>query len=150
MATGLFFEDFDEGQAWTTRGRTVTEADVVQFAALSWDHNRIHTDEEYCKTESVFGTRIAHGILGLAISSGLMVTLGILEGTVIAVLGIDWTFVAPIKIGDTVHVRQTVRSTKPTSKPDRGVVVFETRLFNQRDEVVQQGTRTLMVKRKAA
>lgn len=148
MATPLFFEDFHEGLSWTTRGRTITETDVVQFAALSWDHNRIHTDEEYCRTESVFGTRIAHGILGLAVASGLTVTLGILEGTVIAFLGLEWKFTGPIKIGDTLHVRQTVRSTKPTSKPDRGVVVFETELVNQRGEVVQQGTRTLMIKRR--
>ena len=149
MPSGLFFEDFHEGQAWTTRGRTVTEADVVQFAGLSWDHNRIHTDEDYCKTESVFGTRIAHGLLGLAMSSGLTVSLGLFEGTVIAFLGLEWKFTGPIMIGDTVHVEQKVLSTRPTSKPDRGVVVFETRLLNQRGEVVQQGTRTLMMKRRA-
>ena len=146
--SGLYYEDFAEGERWRSRGRTVTEADVAQFAGLSWDYTPLHTDEEYCRQHSVFGTRVAHGLLGLAMASGLMVSLGLTEGTILALLGLEWRFLGPIKIGATIHVRQRLVSRRETSKPDRGILVFDTDLRNQRGEVVQQGTRTVLVKRR--
>jgi 3-hydroxybutyryl-CoA dehydratase len=80
---GLYFEEFSLGQKITTETRTITESDIMTFAALSGDDNRIHTDPEFSKT-TPFGKQIAHGILGLAIASGLAWQTGILDGTVIA------------------------------------------------------------------
>ena len=103
----LYFEDFELGQEFITRSRTITEADVVAFAGLSGDFNPLHTDEEFAK-KTVFGTRIAHGLLGLSIASGLINQLGIAEKTVMAFLGLNWTFKAALKFGDTISVRQRV------------------------------------------
>jgi acyl dehydratase len=144
---GMFFEEFEVGQVFKSRGRTVTEADIVNFAGLSGDYNPLHTDEEFAK-KTIFGKRIAHGMLGLTISTGLSQRLGILDDTIMAFLGLEWSFRAPIFIGDTVHLEQTVKSKRETSKPDRGIIVFESKLINQNGESVQEGSRTVMVRRK--
>jgi acyl dehydratase len=143
----LFFEDFHLGQEFVTKGRTVTEADIVNFASLSWDTNALHTDVEFAK-KSPFGERIAHGMLGIVIHAGLSQMLGITDGTLLAFLGMTWSFHHPIKIGDTVHVVQRVTELRETSKPDRGVLTFEKELINQHGQVVQTGTTTALIARK--
>ena len=144
----LYYEDLSLGQEFKTKSRTVTEADIVNFAALSWDTNALHTDAEFAKT-TPFGERIAHGMLGLVIHSGLSQMLGIMEGTLLAFAGMTWSFLLPIKIGDTVHVVQRVKEMRETSKNDRGLVVLEKELINQRGEIVQKGTTTVLMRRKA-
>jgi acyl dehydratase len=145
MLTSLYFDDFHVGQKFVTRARTVTEADVVNFAGLSWDHNQLHTDAEYA-ARTGFGRRIAHGILGIAIHSGLSYHLT--EKTILAILELTWQFKQPIYIGDTIHVEQVVKEMRDTSKEDRGILTFEKEIINQHQEVVQTGTTTiLLVKR---
>lgn len=143
----LYYEDYHVGQEFVTKSRTVTEADVVNFAALSWDTNALHTDAEFAK-KTPFGERIAHGMLGIVIHSGLSQMLGIMEGTLLAFLGMTWSFLLPIKIGDTVHVVQRVKEMRETSKANRGLVTFEKELVNQRGEIVQKGTTTVLLARK--
>ena len=143
----LYYEDYHVGQEFVTKSRTVTEADVVNFAALSWDTNALHTDAEFAK-KTPFGERIAHGMLGMVIHSGLSQMLGIMEGTLVAFLGMTWSFQLPIKIGDTVHVVQRVKEMRETSKTDRGLVTFEKELINQRGEIVQRGTTTVLLARR--
>jgi len=142
-----YFEDFHLGQEFVTKARTVTEADVVNFAALSWDTNPLHTDSEFAK-KTIFGERIAHGMLGLVIHAGLSQMLGIMEGTIMAFLGMTWNFHLPIKIGDTIHVVQQVKELRETSKADRGILTFEKKLLNQEGEVVQTGTTTVLLARR--
>ncbi|MBU1276619.1 MAG: MaoC family dehydratase N-terminal domain-containing protein [Proteobacteria bacterium] len=143
----LFYEEFEVGAYFETRCRTITEADIVAFAGLSWDFNSIHTDKEYAK-DSIFGERIAHGALGFVVHTGLSATLGHLADTVVAFMGMTWNFHKPIKIGDTIHVEQYVKSKKDINKDDMGIVVFDTKLVNQKGEVVQQGDKTLLVRKK--
>ena len=89
---GLYFEEFSVGQKVITEKRSITEADIMTFAALSGDNNRIHTDPEFSKT-TLFGRQVAHGLLGLAIASGLAWQTGILDGTVIAFREVnEWKF----------------------------------------------------------
>ncbi len=145
----LYYEDVEIGTVYESPGRTITESDVVAFAALSGDWNRIHTDAEYAKT-TPFGQRIAHGLLGIAIASGLAVRLGTFADTTIAMLGVDWTFRAPVFIGDTVHLRISVVSKRRTSRGARGLVVRRLELVNQHGAVVQDGTISLMVTARSA
>jgi acyl dehydratase len=144
---GRYFEEFTVGERFATRGRTITEADVVAFAALTGDYNPLHVDAEFGKTTQ-FGERIAHGMLGASYTVGLLAALGLTEGTVVAIVHMTLDFTAPIKIGDTIHVDQTVKSMRETKKTDRGIIIFEVKLINQRGEVVQKGERTLLVSRK--
>jgi acyl dehydratase len=147
VSRALHFEDLEVGTETETDSRTVTEADVVAFAGLSGDYNPLHVDAEFART-TPFGERIAHGLLGLAIASGLVSRTGAIEGTTLAFLATEWRFTAPIKLGDTITVRSRVADKRETSKPDRGVVTFAVQVVNQRSEVVQEGTQTLLMKRR--
>lgn len=143
--TGLYFEEFFVGQKVTTVGRTVTEYDVNTFAGLSGDYNQIHTDAEFSKNTPI-GQRIAHGILGLSIASGLAMRTGILEGTVIVFREItEWKFVKPIFINDTIHVDLVVKETKALPRIGGGAVSIELEVKNQKDEVCHRGTWNVLV-----
>ncbi|MGA2794614.1 MAG: MaoC/PaaZ C-terminal domain-containing protein [Roseiarcus sp.] len=143
----LFFEDFVEGEVRLTHGRTLTEADVVNFAGLSGDYNPAHTDH-FASAAGPFGAPIAHGLLALVASAGLADRDGSLDGTAIALLGVEWRFLKPVYFGDTIRLRVTLVSKRRTSKPDRGVIVRAAAVINQRDEIVQEGKFTTMVKTK--
>jgi len=142
-----FFEDIEVGHEYVSPGRTVTEADIVAFAGLSGDYNVLHTDAEFMRT-SIFGERIAHGLLGLAIQSGLGTRAMPRPFATIAFLGLRWRFKGPIKIGDTIKVRIQVTDKRETSKPDRGIVVLQRTVTNQRGEVVQEGDTDILVERR--
>ena len=142
---GKCIEDLAVGQVDESHARTVTETDIVTFSWVSGDVNPMHTDAVH-SAKSPIGQRIAHGALGLSIATGLSASLGYLEGSAIAALGIDeWRFLKPILFNDTVRLRATVVSNRLTSKPDRGVLVRRMELLNQRDEVVQTGLMSTMV-----
>jgi acyl dehydratase len=143
-----WFEEIEVGEEYESPGRTVTETDIVLFAGLSGDYNVLHTDAEFMKS-SIFGERIAHGLLGLAIQAGLF-TRATQAYATIAFAGLRWKFKGPIKIGDTIRVRAKVTAKKETAKADRGVVTVERQVLNQRDEVVQEGETDLMVERRPA
>ena len=143
-----WFEEIEVGEEYESPGRTVTESDIVLFAGLSGDYNVLHTDAEFMKS-SIFGERIAHGLLGLAIQSGLF-TRATQAYATIAIAGLRWKFKGPIKIGDTIRVRGRVTAKKETSQADRGVVTVDRQVLNQRDEVVQEGETDLMVERRPA
>jgi acyl dehydratase len=143
-----YFDDIQVGETYESPGRTVTEADIVIFAGLSGDYNVLHTDAEFMKS-STFGERIAHGLLGLAILSGLFTRAGIPYAT-LGLGTLRWKFKGPIKIGDTIRVRAKVTVKEEGSKPDRGVITVERQVLNQRDEVVQEGETGLIVERRAA
>ena len=135
----IYFEDLEIGQEVASPGRTVTETDIVNFAGLSGDFNVIHTDAELTKT-TPFGQRIAHGLLGLSIASGLVArNPGAERHQLIAFLGMTWDFREPVFIGDTIHVTQTVASKRATSKPGLGVVVYDTKVINQHGKLCQEG-----------
>jgi acyl dehydratase len=140
----MYFDEFEVGQVLETPRRTITSTDIVNFACLSGDFNGVHTDHEYCKT-TPFGEPIAHAPLVYAVMGGLQYASGVNDGTLLAVIGIDeWRMHSPVKHGDTVHMRSTVLSKKPTSKPERGVVSFKREFVNQREEVVQSMTATFL------
>lgn len=145
----LWFEDLAVGMTATSPGRTVTEADVVAFAALSGDWNPLHTDAE-AAAASAFGERVAHGLLGQAIASGLFTRTRFserLQPALVALLGIEWRFEAPIVIGDTIHVEAQITGLRPTRRPNQGVLVLDRRVVNQAGVCVQTGTTSMLVRR---
>ena len=142
---GRYFEEFEVEQQITSAGRTLTETDIVAFAGLSGDYNQIHTDVEYSKNTQ-YGKRVAHGLLGLSIASGLAVQTGILEGTVQFFREInEWRFLKPIFIGDTIHVDLEVMETKPLRRIGGGMVVIKLEVINQQDEIVMRGLWNVLV-----
>lgn len=139
-----YFDDFELGNKIVTKGRSVTEADIVSFAAISGDWHPLHTDIEYCKT-GPFGERIAHGFLVLTIASGLM-PLG--QMAVLAFYGMDTVrFLSPTKIGDTIHLDMEVVEKKEKNSKS-GVISFKTSVMNQKDEVACVFTMKMALHRK--
>lgn len=143
----LYFEDFTVGVEHITRGRTITESDIMNFAGLSGDFIELHTNEEYAR-QSPFGRRIAHGMLTLSISTGLMTQMNLVTDTVVAFYGIDkLRFVKPVFIGDTIHVKKTVLDTLAKGGT-AGVVTFDTAVLNQNGEAVLVYRDKLVIKRR--
>jgi 3-hydroxybutyryl-CoA dehydratase len=142
---GLYFEDYVIDSVSTSRGRTVTEADIVNFAGLSGDFVELHVNEEYAR-RGPFGRRIAHGALIFSISTGLMVQLAGDPESIVAFYGVDkLRFVAPVFIGDTIHVSQRIIETQKKNA-ERGVVAFEITVYKQGQTPVVVYTARLMVK----
>jgi acyl dehydratase len=140
VGRGIYFDDFKLGDVFETGRRTITTTDIVNFSCLSGDFNGVHADWEYCKT-TPFGEPIAHGPLVYGIAAGLVYASGINDGSLIALLGIkEWTMTAPVKNGDTIRMQQEVTNLQQTRKPGRGVVTFDRRILNQRNELVQRMT----------
>ena len=145
---GKYFEDFEEGMEFLTLGRTMTEADLVNFSGFSGDFNPLHTDAVYA-SKSMFGERVAHGMCGFSMATGLLVRLNILEGTTIAFYGIDeWRFRAPIKIGDTIHVVAKVSEKKESKEEGQGLVAFMVDVINQDRTSVMGGVVKVIVKKR--
>jgi acyl dehydratase len=138
-----YFDDVEVGQEWESPGRTVTEADVVNFAGLSGDFNPIHVDHEFART-TVFRKPIAHGLLVLSIGSGLgqhsppMRTLAFLQLR-------EWHLREPVFIGDTIHVRSKVLEKESRGRGRRGVIAWQRQFLNQHGKVVQEGVSVTLV-----
>lgn len=145
MARGMRFSEFEHGAAFTTGGRTVTEADVVNFAGVSGDYNPLHVDQSFAE-KTPFGRRIAHGMLAASISTGLAQTLGIFEGTTIALMSQTFAYKAPVFFGDTLRLRLTVEALKASSKGGKGVVTFTSDILNQDDTIAVTGNWIVMMR----
>lgn len=114
--------------------KTVTEADIVLFAGVSGDFNPVHMAEEYAK-KTLFGGRIAHGVIALGLISAAMTKL---PGVVIF-LGDTNKFLAPVRIGDTITATNEVTAVRK----DKGIVTLKTSCTNQNGETVVEGEWTI-------
>ena len=141
-----YFEDYRLDDKMTSGTRTITEADIVNFAGLSGDFHELHMSEEFAR-RGPFGRRIAHGALIFSVSTGLTIQMGHVEN-IIAFYGVDkLRFTNPTFIGDTIHVTKRVIELMPKDAA-RGVVAFETQVINQRDEPVVVYLDRVMVRRR--
>ena len=144
---GYAYEDLYAGMSFRSPGRTITDADIVAFSGLTGDYSELHTSDVYAKA-SQFGRRVAHGMLGLAYAHGLMwARTGELREIAIAFLGIsDWTFLAPIFIGDTIFVNYRIGELRNSkSRPTQAIATFDVEVVNQDGAVLQRGRKALLV-----
>ena len=144
---GRFYEEFEIGQRFETPRRTVVEADIGTFAGVTGDFNPLHMDEAFAAA-SDFGGRITHGPMVVGMAFGLASRAGLMDGTVLSLLEIAWTFGKPIRPGDTIAAVVTVRDKRTTKKPDRGVVTLQFEVLTQGGEVAQVGTAKVLVRRR--
>ena len=144
----MYFEDYTLDQVRTSRGRTITEADIVNFAGLSGDFVELHMNEEYA-ARGPYGRRIAHGALIFSISTGMMVQMTSDHEAIVAFRGVDHLrFLEPVFIGDTIHVTKKTVGAK-SNDGVRGLVTFETKVLNQHGKAVLEYIDRLMVKCRA-
>ncbi len=146
MRTYRYLSEFTVGEKFTTLSRTVTETDVVLFAGITGDMNPIHTDRSYADNLP-FHSRIAHGLLGAGIATGLWGRMGLVDGSAIAALSTEWKFVGAIKLGDTIHCEiEVLEAKRSKSKPDRGILNIGYTILNQDGQVCQTGSMATMLK----
>ncbi len=141
---GLYYEDIETGAEFVTRGRSITEADIVQFAALTGDFNPMHTDERYMQGHPM-GQRVAHGMLTLSYAVGQIYQLGFMERTVIAFRSVEMKFSLPVFIGDTLHSVLRITEKRPARRLGGGSITAAVRILNQNGRAVQSGTMTLII-----
>ena len=149
---GLYFEEFQTGQVFQhALRRTLTEADNLFFSALTHNPAALHLDEEYCREHSEFGTRVINSTFTLGLMVGISVGDTTL-GTTVANLGWDEVrFPRPLFPGDTLRVETEVLEMRESrSRPQNGIVVFEHRAFNQKDELVAHCKRSALMLKKPA
>jgi acyl dehydratase len=145
----MYFEEFELGQEITTPSRTITEADIVNFAGVSGDYNALHTDEVFAAS-TPFGGRIAHGMLVLSVATGLAARHGFIEGTTLAFREVSWKFSAPVFIGDTIYMRAKVKGLKAMARLGGGLVILAASMVNQAGKTVQRGEWQVLMKSKTA
>jgi acyl dehydratase len=147
---GVTFEEHTIGARYQTLGRTVSQSDIVTFVNLCGFTEPLFMDMEYVRKESVFGRRAAPGALTFALSEGLVMQTGLIHGTGMAFLGADVKVLAPVLEDDTIRVDVEVVDKRETRKPDRGIVTYQHRVVNQRDEVVLEVRIQRMIRRASA
>lgn len=135
---GRYFEEFQVGDTVISAGRTITEADIVNFAGLTGDFTQLHTNAEAAR-QGAFGQRVAHGLLGLSVASGLLAQTGFIQDTILAFHDLEWKFSLPIFIGDTIHTTAAVTELRPMRRLGGGVVTLEIEIINQAGKRVQSG-----------
>lgn len=143
----LYMDDVEEGQSWISSARTITEADIVNFAGISGDFNPIHMDHEYARN-TPYGKPIAHGLLTLAVTSGLSINSPPIR--TLAFVGIkDWQFLEPVFIGDTIHIRSTLLEKEVRGRGRRALLTWQCEVLNQQEKVLQRGITTTLVEGRA-
>jgi acyl dehydratase len=152
LMSGLYFEQFEVGQRFQHAvRRTVTETDNVLFSTMTMNPAALHLDAEYCKS-TMFGEPLVNSIFTLGLLIGLTV-YDTTYGTTLANLGMeDVKFPKPVLVGDTLRAETTIVSKRESqSRPDSGILTFDHRAYNQRNEEVATCRRAaLMMKRPAA
>jgi acyl dehydratase len=143
--SGLWWDDFAEGGRWRTDTRVITAEDVLRFSELSGDLNPLHLDDAYAASAG-YGGRIAQGVLGLAVATGLLNRLELTSGTLVALLGVNWRFERALYPGTRVHVELALNSTRRTKRADRGIVVLDAGLLDDAGAVYQRGELTMLVR----
>jgi acyl dehydratase len=146
-ARGRTFDEFMVDEEIESGARTVTEADVVNFACLAGDFQPEHMNDEYARN-GPFGERVAHGLLILSMATGLLNQTGSFEGTSIAILEVTAKFLKTVKFGDTIRAIQKILGKKETSKPDRGVLSTRITVLNQDDQAILEADLVVLLYRR--
>jgi len=147
LPKGLHFEDFTLGLTFKTYGRTLTDADLVQFAGISGDFNPVHMDQETAQS-TPFRGRVAHGMLVQSVATGLAVQMGIFHGTLVAIAGMDIAWKSPARVGDTLRVTMEVVEVDPSPKPKRGKIRFGVLVQKEDDTVLAESRWYTVVSRR--
>lgn len=144
---GRTFDEFAIDEEIVSGARTVTEADVANFAYLSGDFQPEHMNDEYAR-KGPMGERIAHGLLVLSMATGLLNQTGAFEGTSIAILEVTARFIKAVKFSDAVRAIQKIVAKKETSKPDRGILTTRISVLNQDDQTILEADLVMLLYRR--
>lgn len=134
MTRDWYIEDFEQGATFVTRGRTITEVELINFVTMGGIYEEVFLNVPFATTKSLFGRRVIPALLSLTIAEGLYIQTGQTHNAR-AYLGLDQLrFVRPVHVDDTIHVSVLVAGSRLTSKPDRGVLELDHTVLNQDGE----------------
>lgn len=144
-----FYEDLRVGQRYSSEQKSLSHSDIEAFARLTGDRNRLHLDERYARS-SVFGGRVAHGLLVLSMALGLWYEMGVTRDSLVAFLGIDHlVFRAPVRPGQKFRLETKVKSRRPSkSRPGSGVVTLSDRVASDEGGTLLEFERVLLVRKR--
>lgn len=146
LAAGMaYYDDLQVGAFFRTGRITVTEAHIVAFAGMSGDFFDVHMDDDFARAQG-FPGRIAHGLLGLCLVDGLKNRAEVQLQAIASLGWSDWSFKAPILVGDSIAATVTVADMRLTSEGTRGVVQLQFDVTNQNGITVQAGRNALLMR----
>jgi acyl dehydratase len=143
----MYFEDYQLNEEFSSQERIISEEDIIEFARLTDDYNPIHLDPQYARN-SIYEKRIAHGMLGLSVISGLAFSLGLSEKTTLAFRALEWKFREPIYIGDSIRAVFKVNKKRIITNQQGGLIIFKVRALNQSERLIQTGKWSLIIERR--
>lgn len=143
----MYFEDFEAGHVLTTKGRTVTESDLNRFIELSGLDNPIFQKARTPHPDAS-PARLVPAPLQLSIAMGLAQQAGLFDRVIVVMQFEELKFLQPVRTGDSLSLKAEVLDRRPTSKPDRGVVILKYELMNQKDQPVMTGRAVYLMQRK--
>ncbi len=133
------YADLKLGDSWRSHGRTLTETDLSLACMLTGDWHPIHADEEFARTTPI-GKRMLHGPFGILLAAGMSTHLPEFADPVIGATGLrEWSYRAPLVVGDTVHIETSIESKRITSDGKRAIVERRMKVVNQAGKVLQEG-----------
>lgn len=141
---GNTYDEWEIGTEYYTGARTITEADIVNFAGLSGDWSATHTNDVYGKS-TIYGTRIAYGNVTFIVSMGLMSQTLMFEGTTLALLDFKISYQEPVRFEDTIYCKFSATEKRMSKKPGQGIITIHACVYNQNDEQVAEETLILLV-----
>ncbi|HEX3501954.1 MAG TPA: MaoC/PaaZ C-terminal domain-containing protein [Xanthobacteraceae bacterium] len=146
----MLFGELVVGTEFVGTGRTLTESDLSIACMISGDWHPIHSDEGYARRRGLPG-RLFQGSFGILIATGMATALPHFSDEIVGATGIrEWSYRAPLFVGDTVHVRSVIVSKRVTSDGKRVIIERTLSLINQKDAVVQEGIAGTMVRLNAS
>lgn len=147
MGIERYFEDYRVGKRFVSEFRQITESDIVDFARLSGDFHPTHFDDEFAK-DSFYGERVGHGLLSLSVAMGLMNQWDYRSRSIMAFIKVTCSFLRPVKINDRIRAVSSILEKREWKRPDKGVVVFDLEIINERGETVAKAEIDELVRKK--
>ena len=141
---GMLYDEWELNKAYMTPARTICESDVTRYCSLSGDYSPLYTNALYAD-KTVYGGPVVPGGLTFIIANGLDCQTLWVDGSYIGLLDQKMSFLKPVYVGDTIYLTMTPTAKRLSRKPGRGIITYRISVFNQRDEMVMDGTWVILM-----
>ncbi|MBQ7737587.1 MAG: MaoC family dehydratase N-terminal domain-containing protein [Oscillospiraceae bacterium] len=141
---GMLYDEWEENHVYTTAARTITDADVNAYCAISGDYNPLYTNKYFAES-SIYGKPVVPGALTFIITNGLDCQTLWVDGSYIGLLDQQQSFKKPVYVGDTIYLTMTPVAKRLSRKPGRGIITYRMAAYNQNDELVMDGTWVILM-----
>ena len=141
---GMLYDEWELNKEYITPARTICDADVARYCALSGDYNPLYTNALFAE-KSIYGKMVAPAGLTFIICNGLDCQTLWVDGSYIGLLDQQQSFKKPVYVGDTIYLTMTPVAKRLSKKPGRGIITYRMAAYNQNDELVMDGTWVILM-----